>query len=94
MNPNQPFMPVDTFRITTVIAQLTREFVEHSGESARLVAVLVEITVWRTVHGQTAGQITRFLDAHVAPGVRDDFVAWVVSETGRRLASVAGGGVR
>ncbi|MER7861696.1 hypothetical protein ABTX61_21495 [Amycolatopsis japonica] len=94
MNPNQPFMPVDTFRITTVIEHLAREFAAHSGESRHLVAMLVEIIVWRTVHGQSAGQITRFLDDHVAPGVREDFVAWVVSETSRRLAPVPGGGAR
>ncbi|MFD5089009.1 hypothetical protein ACFWMR_00305 [Amycolatopsis thailandensis] len=91
MNPNQPFMPVDTFRITGVIEQLARDFATHSGESRRLVAMLVEIIVWRTVNGQTTEQITAFLNAHIAPGVRDDFVDWVVSETGRRLNSVPGG---
>ncbi|KZB80504.1 hypothetical protein AVL48_37935 [Amycolatopsis regifaucium] len=94
MNPNQPFMPVETFRITTVIEQLAREFAAHSGESRRLVAMLVEIIVWRTVNGQPAEQITAFLDAHISPGVRGDFVTWVVSETTRRLGSVPGGGAR
>lgn len=94
MNSDQPFVPVDTFRITTVIEQLAREFTAHSGEPFPLVAGLVEITVWRTVNGQSAGQITAFLDAHIAPGVRADFVAWVVSETDRRLGSVHGGGAR
>ncbi|WP_158634443.1 hypothetical protein [Amycolatopsis sp. WAC 01375] len=94
MNPNPPFVPVDTFRITSVIEQLAYEFAVHSGEPQRLVAMLVEIIVWRTVNGQPAEQIAAFLNAHIAPGVRDDFVAWVVSETGRRLGSISGGGAR
>ncbi|MFD5090400.1 hypothetical protein ACFWMR_07355 [Amycolatopsis thailandensis] len=92
MNPNQPFIPVGTFRITALIEQLAREFAEHSGEPVRLVAMLVEIIAWRTVNGLSAEQITAFLNAHIAPGVREDFVAWVVSETGRRLHSAPGGG--
>ncbi|SFJ76019.1 hypothetical protein SAMN04489731_1455, partial [Amycolatopsis regifaucium] len=55
---------------------------------------LVEIIVWRTVNGQPAEQITAFLDAHISPGVREDFVTWVVSETTRRLSTAPGGGAR
>ena len=78
--------------ITAVIGKLSREFAVHSGEQRSLVAALVEIVVWRAVHGYTAAQITGFLNAHVAPGVRPDFVAWVVAEAGRRLGDTPVGG--
>lgn len=82
-----PTGPIHTERITAVIAQLAREVQRgETSERAELVAALVEIIVWRALHGQTAQQITAYLAGRVAAGLRLEFVAWVVAESGRRLA--------
>lgn len=82
-----PTGPINTERITAVITQLAREVARsEAGERAELVAALVEIIVWRAVHGQTAQQITAYLAGQVAAGLRLEFVAWVIAESGHRLA--------
>jgi hypothetical protein len=82
-----PTGPINTARITAVTGQLSREVAQgQPGERFELVAALVEIIVWRALHGQTAQQITAYLAGEVAAGLRLDFVAWVVAESGRRLA--------
>ncbi|SFW50424.1 hypothetical protein SAMN04489730_0947 [Amycolatopsis australiensis] len=86
-----PFGPINTARITTVITELSREVAQvETGERFELVAALVEIIVWRALHGQTARQITDYLASQVAAGLRLEFVAWVVAESGRRLTDTTG----
>jgi hypothetical protein len=81
-----PTGPINTARITAVITQLAREVAQtETGERFELVAALVEIIVWRALHGQTAQQITAYLASQVAAGLRLDFVAWVMAEASRHL---------
>jgi hypothetical protein len=85
-----PNGPINTARITAVITQLAREVAATEvGERFELVVALVEIIVWRALHGQTAQQITAYLSTEVAARLRLEFVAWVVAEAGRRLAETS-----
>ncbi|HEY3479865.1 MAG TPA: hypothetical protein VGL02_13300, partial [Streptomyces sp.] len=64
-----PSGPINTARITTVITNLAAAIVAESGEKPELVAAIVEIIVWRGLHGQTAQQITAYLAREVAAGL-------------------------
>ena len=87
-----PFGEINLSQVAGVIDQVATTVIAHHDLPFDMVAGLVEIIVWRALHGQSAEQITTYLRIDATWHVTDEFVAWVITEAGRILRADAADG--